>query len=121
MFDGRTPVIASIGTDMKATDEWVGWTGSNMLNSEIGLFSQAKGTKNSYRGLSIKQSAANRSVVGLAGEFGENSSTDVRGAQLYLTRAADGLWSCTVVKGSSNLKDKFAPKACTVGTAPTIS
>ena len=118
LFDGRNPVAASIAP-MLATDEWVGWTGSNMVASGVNLFGLSAG-KSSGRGLSLKQ-GTNKSIIGLGVTFGENASTDVKGAQLYLTRAADGVWTCTINKASSNFKDKFAPKACKLGTAPTIS
>lgn len=119
LFDGRNPIAASVAGAL-ATDEWVGWTGSNMVASGVNLMGLAAGPQ-SGRGLSLKQGTTNKSLIGLGVQFGENASTDVKGAQLYLVRAADGVWTCVIDKQSSNFKTKFAPKACEMGTAPTIA
>ena len=111
LFEGRVPSASSVATGT-ASEEWVGWTGSNMVDdTNTGAVGNMQLTPTSdFRGLVI---GADGSVIELGALFGRNASTDVKGASIVLYRAADGVWSCEVKKESgSNLKEKFVPNAC---------
>ena len=54
-------------------------------------------------------------VTELEAELGNNANSAIAGTKIKYTRAADGVWTCTIDKSAAGAwKDKFAPGGCTV-------
>lgn len=120
LFDGREPRAGKVlDTDADAAKkEWIGWTGSNMVDDT------AAASGNMSAGLKIEQGTVKgkEGRVILSAVFGRNAGADVKGATMYLDRSLDGIWTCSVVKGATaNFKTKFLPTACQLVTnAPAL-
>ena len=125
LFDGRYPVAAS-GDDagLTSSPEWVGWQGSNMTASTVTV--GAGGSVTQSKGLTVSvgvNGTEPSGSVSLAVEMGANASTDVKGVQVQLIRAVTGGWECNIDAATNSVagwKDKFAPKACTVGPLGSV-
>ncbi len=106
---GKIPVPAA--AHETASLEWVGWTGSNLLSSDLSVGSDTKVSK----GLAITKGA---DYVMLTAVLGANASVDIQGTKVHVIRDKSGWW-CTVDTTSvPDFKDNYMPKACLSGTAP---
>ena len=107
---GTVPVPAA-AHETATSLEWVGWTGSNLLTSDLAVGTDTKVSK----GLAITKGA---DYVMLTAVLGPNASVDVQGAKIHVIRDKSGWW-CTVDETSApNFKGIYIPKGCLSGAAP---
>ncbi|MCC4282830.1 pilin [Marinobacter salarius] len=79
----------------------IGWTGSNLVDDTVGT-----------NGLDI--SNGDQADMSWSVTMGTDASTAVRGAEVTISRATDGSYSCSITNGptANGWKDSYAPAGC---------
>ena len=102
-FEGRKVVLGTTTTD--ARTDTLGLT--NGADAGTGT------TSNLMSAVTV--SSATGPGTELEAELGNNANSAIAGTKIKYTRAADGVWTCTIDKSAAGAwKDKFAPGGCTV-------
>ncbi len=115
IYKGKAPVPASSHVIDSNSEEWIGWNGSNIIQS--GIAATVNSDTRSYQGLTIKQSA-NTYIMGVI--MGQNAHLDIQGLGIYFVRSPGGAWECQIYPGTAHsFKQQYVPQSCLiVNTSP---